>query len=213
MTTSQSGLLALTYFEEERLKAYQDEGGVWTIGVGHTAAAGPPVPVAGMEITHAEEQTMLARDIVQYEKEVDTHLAKLGAKNVPQHVYDGMVSFCYNLGGGSFDTASWVASWVKGSMVAAEAQLKQWDKVRKSGALVTSPGLARRRAEEADMIFRDKYPSGITSPDVSGTTVPPPTAVKPDPTSQQVSHNELLDWLKNLVEEMFPSLASWIGKL
>ena len=211
MKMTPSGLLALTFFEGEILHMYLDSGGTPTVCVGHTAAAGPPAPVPGMTMTHEQCQVLLAKDLTQYENEVNAHLAKLGAKTVADHVFDGMVSFCYNLGPGNFDKASWVTSWVRGNMVASEAQLKQWDRVNGQ----VSPGLARRRAEEADMIFRDKYPNHIASPTVSAppatatTVVMPTTAAKPDPTSQQQSHADLLSW----IEEMFPSLAAWIGKL
>lgn len=191
MKTSTSGLAAISFYEGERLTAYQDSVGVWTIGIGHTAAAGPPTPVRGMTITHADALAYLALDLPQYEVAVEKRLP-----NVPQHVYDGAVSFCFNVGPGNFTKASWPALYASGNMIAAEASLKQWD--RAGGQVL--PGLARRRAEEADMIFRDKYPNGIASP--SPVPVTPP---KPDPTSEGQGKADLLSWIEGLLHELFPS--------
>ena len=56
MQTSAKGLTFIRTKEELRLKAYQDEAGVWTIGYGHT---GPDVH-EGLEIT--VDQARLLRD-------------------------------------------------------------------------------------------------------------------------------------------------------
>jgi len=50
-----SALIAI--FEGERLQSYQDSGGVWSIGVGHTEGVYP-----GMSITHAQALTFFAQD-------------------------------------------------------------------------------------------------------------------------------------------------------
>ena len=47
MKLSRRGVLALMAEEAVSLGAYRDGGGVWTIGVGHTAFAGAPKPVKG----------------------------------------------------------------------------------------------------------------------------------------------------------------------
>ncbi len=76
------------------LHTYVDSVGVATIGVGHTAAAGPPIPVHGMTITAEAADQILSRDLVKYERAIDNAL------NVPvaQNEYDALVSICFNVG-------------------------------------------------------------------------------------------------------------------
>jgi lysozyme len=160
MRTSPRGIEDLVLSEGLRTRAYRDSGNVWTIGVGHTSAAGPPKVLAGMVITGAEAKEILARDLAKFEAIVN----KLFPKGVPQHVFDGAVSFVFNTGS---STASWFNHYKTGNMAAAERWLKVWNKV--NGKVVE--GLVTR---EADMIFRGKYRSA------------PLDTPRPDPPSDPV---------------------------
>jgi lysozyme len=161
MKTSPRGIEDLVLSEDLRLKAYRDSGGVWTIGVGHTAAAGPPVPRAGMTITRQEALDILARDLAKFEAGVNAVLP-----NVPQHVFDAAVSFHFNTG--KIGSASWPRAYKAGRMAEAERLLKLWNK--DNGKIVQ--GLVNRRAHEADLMFRGKYRSGPAP-----TPTPAPTPV------------------------------------
>lgn len=169
MRLSDKGLRALMGFEGLRLNAYRDSGGTLTIGVGHTSAAGPPKVTAGMTITEAEAMEILRRDLMQYEAAVARRLV-----DVPQHVYDGAVSFCYNLGPGAFEKAAWVAEYKSGNMAAAERSLKSWHHV--GGRDIT--GLIRRRNLEADMIFRGVYPGDKPEQPLQKTSTTPAPPIK-----------------------------------
>lgn len=94
MKMSSRGRKLLVDREGLRLNAYKDSVGVWTIGVGHTAAAGPPIPVPGTTITAQVADDILSRDLVLYERAID------GALKVPvsQNEYDALVSICFNVG-------------------------------------------------------------------------------------------------------------------
>ena len=74
MRASDKGLAFIAGHEGVVTRAYRDVAGVWTIGVGHTAAAGPPTPRAGMTITRDEAFAILARDLPRYERRVDAAL-------------------------------------------------------------------------------------------------------------------------------------------
>lgn len=95
MKTSPEGMLALLCREAVVLSAYKDSVGVWTIGVGHTAAAGEPIPEPGLRITLEEAVALFGRDLKRYEEDVEK------AVKVPleQHEFDALVSFHYNTGG------------------------------------------------------------------------------------------------------------------
>jgi len=99
---SPAGLEQLVAEEGEVLRAYRDVAGVWTIGVGLTAASGVVTPKAGMVITKAESRRLLAAALKRrYEPAVAA--AMLGA---PAHAFDGAVSFHFNTG--AIARASWV---------------------------------------------------------------------------------------------------------
>lgn len=78
----------LACLEGCRLTAYQDSGGVWTIGIGHT---GPDVQ-PGMTITVAQAHQLCAQD--------QSHLLQMVADK-PLLVGVALVSFGYNCGSGT----------------------------------------------------------------------------------------------------------------
>lgn len=59
MKMSASGRSQLIQREGFKTKAYKDSVGIWTIGVGHTSAAGKPTVAPGMVITKAEVEQIL----------------------------------------------------------------------------------------------------------------------------------------------------------
>lgn len=71
MKMTDEGRKRLTLREGVRTTAYLDTEGVWTIGIGHTSAAGAPKVTKGLTITVAEVDAIFARDLVQYEKAVE----------------------------------------------------------------------------------------------------------------------------------------------
>ncbi len=138
---SARGLHEIIRSEGIRTKAYQDTKGIWTIGIGHTAAAGAPYPKAGMIITADEVKEIFARDIVKYEADVFSVMP-----SIPQHAFDGAVSFHFNTG--AIKRASWVKHYLNGDMIAARKAFMQWRK---------PPEIIGRRTREAQLIFEGKY--------------------------------------------------------
>jgi lysozyme len=100
-----------------------------------------------MTVTRDEAMRMLADDLPAYERDVEKALGTVAGP-----VFDGAVSFHFNTG--AIERASWVKVFRSGDLSAAEASLKSWTK---AGGKVLK-GLVRRRAEEADLIFRERYP-------------------------------------------------------
>ena len=149
MKVSARGREDIALSEGIRTTAYRDSVGVWTIGIGHTASAGPPAPKAGMTLTRAEVMALFVKDIAKFEARVTKALGE-----VPQHVFDGAVSFDYNTGG--IDKASWVAAYKRGDMAEARRRFMLWNKPSE---------IIGRRKREAVLIFDGKYAT-------SGSTVP-----------------------------------------
>lgn len=146
---NKEALALIKSFEGKMLKAYKDPVGIWTIGYGHTAAAGPPAPKAGMVITDKMAESLLIKDLVKYENAVKS------AVKVPmnENQFGALVSLCYNIGPGNFAKSTLVRKLNAGDISGATTQFDVW--VNAGGKKLA--GLVRRRdAEQA--LFRK--PSG-----------------------------------------------------
>lgn len=148
MTTSAKGLAHIKAWEGSKNNAYLDGGGVWTIGVGHTAAAGAPTPKRGMVITDKEILEILARDLKDVERDVKRYV------KVPltQAQFDMLVSFVFNVGGGAFASSTLLKLLNQGRYDDVPDQLMRW--VNDNGKRVQ--GLVNRRSDEAKK-FQDGY--------------------------------------------------------
>jgi len=143
MKTSAEGINHIREFEGERLKAYKCSAGVWTIGVGHTSAAGAPEVSEGMTITAAESSTILARDLASFELGVE----KMLEVKVTQAQFDVLVSFAFNCGLGSLKKSTLLKRVNEGNFDAVPAELMKW--TRAGGKEIA--GLVRRRRAVAKL--------------------------------------------------------------
>ena len=120
---STKGLVALMREEGVALGAYRDSVGVWTIGVGHTRAAGRPYPRPGMVITLAEAIKLFRRDIRKYERAV---AREFKGHELRQHEFDAAVIFHYNTG--AIHKASWVEALKRRDMAEVRRRFLWWKK-------------------------------------------------------------------------------------
>jgi len=91
MKISDEGIEIIKFFESCRLEAYQDSGGVWTVGYGSTRGV-----KSGMVITQAEADERLREDLISAEHRASENLIRLQI-DVNQNEYDTLVSLAYNL--------------------------------------------------------------------------------------------------------------------
>jgi lysozyme len=140
---SAEGLALVKEFEGLRLKAYKCPAGVWTIGYGHTSAAGAPEVREGMEITKAEAEEILKRDMVQYEKGVE----KLVKIKITQGQFDALVDFAYNAGVGALAKSTLLKRVNEERFDDVPAEFMKWTK----GGGKELPGLVRRRRAEVKL--------------------------------------------------------------
>ena len=131
----------LKKFEGCKLKAYQCPAGVWTIGYGHTSAAGAPEVTKGMTITKAEANDILRRDLVKYETGVEA----LVKQPLTQNQFDVLVDFAYNAGIGALKSSTLLKKVNAADFDAVPAELMKWTKNGKK----VLPGLVNRRRAEA----------------------------------------------------------------
>lgn len=143
---------------------------MWTIGYGHTAAAGPPVPAAGLTITPAEADAILGRDLARFEAAV----TRLVTVALSQHEFDALVSFTFNVGEGALGRSTLLRKLNAGDGSGAAAEFGRWNK---AGGRVLA-GLTRRRAEERAM-FTGGGAGASAAPSPSVPMVP--RAAEPGP--------------------------------
>ena len=124
MALTAIGRAALVSREGVKTKAYRDSVGVWTIGVGHTSAAGHPQVAPGLTITRAEAMEIFDRDLAKYEATVD-HAVKVPLKD---HERDALVSICYNIGQGAFAGATFVKLLNRGERELVGSAIMSWTK-------------------------------------------------------------------------------------
>ena len=136
MKTSAAGIDLVTASEGLRLAAYQDTGGVWTIGYGHT---GPDV-TEGLTCDKAQARSWLAEDLAESEDAVN----ELVEVELSQNQFDALVDFVYNIGRGKFRGTTLLKLLNAGNYAAAAQQFKRWNK--DNG--VVQAGLTKRRAAE-----------------------------------------------------------------
>ena len=141
--TFSSACLALTQrFEGCRLAAYRDEGGVLTIGWGHTGADVVELAVW----TQEQADLALLRDVTTAAAGVNAALKV----SVSQDQFDALTDFAFNEGVGALAGSTLMRMLNAGNVGGAVAQFLVWDKVESEGSLVVDAGLlARRQAEQA----------------------------------------------------------------
>lgn len=124
VTTAELAAALIAVFEGCKLTSYQDSGGVWTIGIGHTKGV-----TAGQTITMQQAQQFFAEDQAPL-------LAKV--QGLPVIEAAALVSFGFNCGLGALE-----------EVLAGHAFVTQFVHDRKGNPL---PGLVTRRTlEEALM--------------------------------------------------------------
>lgn len=155
LTLSPSGICALVQHEGIVPGPYRDSVGVWTYGVGHTAAAGEPDPARlprGMPADLAAELRQVFRvlraDLPRYEREVRAALRV----PVSQQRFDALVSFHFNTG--AIGRASFVQVLNAGRSDEAARGMMAWSR--------PDEVIPRRMAEQR--LFRDGvYPGGLAT--------------------------------------------------
>jgi len=152
MEVSEKGIAALVAHEGVVPAPYLDSVGVWTVGVGHTAAAGAPIP-ANMRRGVPNDLDAALRDVFAvFSNDLERYAADVRrAVKVPmaQHEFDAAVSFHFNTG--AIARASWVKHWNAGNKAAATKAIMNWTKPM---------GITQRRRDERDLFAHGRYPKG-----------------------------------------------------
>lgn len=130
---NQKGLDLLKSFEGRKLVAYQDQGGVWTVGYGHT---GPEV-IKGMVISADDAISLLETDLERF-----YHLDDYLTEQVNDNQYSALICLAFNIGLRALKMSS-LLRCVNNN----ESVDKEWLKWCHVNGIV-SQGLLRRREAE-----------------------------------------------------------------
>jgi lysozyme len=146
MNLSKKGAMELIGHEAIVQTRYLDSVGVWTIGVGHTKAAGAPDPQAfAGSLPLKDVFDLFVKDSQKY---VDAVNAVLEAE-VTQAEFDALVSFHFNTG--SIAKASLTASINAGDKKKAAEQFMSWSKPE---------SIIGRRKKEQKLFAEGVYSNG-----------------------------------------------------
>lgn len=179
MDIDDSGKKFIEKNEGLRLTAYQDGGGIWTIGYGHT---GPGV-VRGLVVTVAGAIKFLEQDLVAAVVNVN-RLVKVG---LSQSQFDALVDFTFNLGVKALANSTLLKKLNAGDYAGAAAEFIKWDHI---GSKVVSGLLIRRQGEEA--LFESEAPHQCNA------VLEPPI-----PTVNPVSNTpHTVNWLSTCINEV-----------
>lgn len=149
MATSAAGREFITSWEGERLSAYRDSAGIWTIGVGHT---GHDVH-STLAITRQRSQELLRQDLHETEEEI-SDLVKVP---LYQYEFDALVAWHFNTGGLRGSTL--LKKLNRGQYDQVDEEMLRWNKFTnpKTGKKEPLRGLTLRRRSEADLWNHGDY--------------------------------------------------------
>lgn len=136
MRASKNAVDLIRHWEGCRLEAYQDIGGVWTVGFGTT---GPGIH-EGTKVSEAIAVAMLKSDIAQ----VSDAVSRLVGLHTSQNQFDAIVSFAYNVGTGAFKSSRMLKLILAGKKEEASQEFLKWNHV---GGVIVAGLMARREAE------------------------------------------------------------------
>jgi lysozyme len=142
MKTSERAIKLIKHHEGVRNRPYRCPAGLWTVGVGHLIGDGKSLPESWNRLFTKEEiDGILKSDLRRFELGICKMLP-----NVPlrQHEFDALVSFCFNLGLGTFQRSTLRQALLRGDKKAAMESLVKY--CRAGGKILR--GLQIRRLDE-----------------------------------------------------------------
>jgi len=148
MSTTSKAAAIIAIFEGKKLKAYQDQAGIWTIGFGSTYNIDENRKVKeGDTIT---ESTAL-RWLKTITANLQADIKKLVTVPVTQNQLDSLTSLAYNIGPTAFAESTLLEMLNAGKpKIQVADQFLRWNKVKK----VVNQGLVNRRVKERELFLK-----------------------------------------------------------
>lgn len=137
MRCNQAGIILIKHFEGCVLVAYKDQGGVWTIGWGHT---GPEVH-EGLVWSQEQADAMLLQDLW---RKAERPVNFMVSADLNENQFSALCALVYNIGSGAFGMSTLLRDINSGDFQDAPYQIKRWHHVHG----VDNDGLRNRCAAE-----------------------------------------------------------------
>jgi GH24 family phage-related lysozyme (muramidase) len=170
MNISQVGINLIKSFEGCRLTAYKVTSSekYYTIGWGHYAS---DIRV-GQTITQQQADNFLNQDLQKFIKGVNdcVHVP------ITQYQFDALVSLCYNIGIGAFQSSTLVQALNKHDYSGAASQFLLW--VHSGGK--TLQGLVTRRKAEMSLFMKQDSPTPVSNGIIAVVQVLQETDIRSD---------------------------------
>lgn len=149
MNVDQAGIDFIKSVEGFRGLPYQDRSGTWTIGYGHTEFVTPTT----FEITQAEAEEVLTKDLGLVEKTIRDHL-KI---ELAQCEHNAVASFVFNVGALEFAQSTLLKKLNNGDKIGASKEFTRWDFCTDltTKKKVQDKGLLSRRMKERELFLGD----------------------------------------------------------
>ena len=178
MQISENGLAMIRHWEGCELEAYQDGGGVWTIGYGHTEGVSE-----GDVWTQEQADAALPEDA----KEIAADpVNSLVAVPLSQNQFDSLGDFTYNLGQGNLSESTLLAKLNAGDYAGAQAEFPRWNQI----AGQPSQGLTNRRNAEANLFGTPDWDAPAAAAAITDTSTPPVAIATAPPAEATGKHRE-----------------------
>lgn len=139
------GLILLRHFEGISLKAYQDEGGVWTIGIGHTGGVLPT------DIITREQAEFLFQTTISL---VEREVKRLVKVHLNSNQFSALCCFDYNIGCTEFASSHLLKYLNAQRMDLVSVEWPKWNHIKKDVSL----NLTERRDAELKLFLRPIHP-------------------------------------------------------
>lgn len=123
-------------YEGYKSIAYQDSGGKWTIGFGHTSRV-----YAGLVCSRTQADAWLADDV----KAAVSIVGSTIRRDLTDHQTAALIDLAFNIGAGNFSRSTLVSQINIGKLDDVPHQISRWNKDAHGTVL---PGLVKRRAAE-----------------------------------------------------------------
>lgn len=147
MKISKRGIELIKHFESFKEKAYQDSGGIWTIGYGNTLWKDGTKVKRGDIISEREAVELMAYWLKEKERILMTKI------NVPlkQHQFDALISFIYNAGTGYYSNKKYLDYNIFKKVNDNSISKEYWENLAITAGGKVLNGLKRRRRAEWKM--------------------------------------------------------------
>ena len=143
MDISEKGIDLIKKWEGCKLEAYQDQKGIWTIGIGSIDNVVPDMKIT-LEEAIMRLKTHCSGMVIELNKYIKAPLN--------QNQFDAVCSLAYNIGVNAFRNSTCLKKINEKDFDGAAHAILMWDKIKVGGKMIYNQGLHNRRLDE-QMLF------------------------------------------------------------